>query len=323
MLSITTLLFPACPDLLLEEVTREGQTLFLTVRSSQSRGVCPDCAQESIKVHRRYTRSLADVSLMEYAVVLRVQVRRFFCSNAACARKTFAEPFAGLAVAHARRTNRQASRLRAIAKELGGRPAARESENVLMPVSRHTMLRLLRRFPVPDAPPPLVLGVDDWSIRKGRTYATILVDLQRHRNEIIRGLCASLEAGQPIPSEPDLCQMYSVSRTTVRKALDQLTQEGLLYRIQGKGTFVAPPKLHRRFVNQHVGFHEDMLSHDVEVRTRILEQVIIPASKLVAPQLQIVVGSPVVKLVRVCSIDGDPILISTIYLPYRMLGWQA
>src|SRR5258706_1337756 len=47
--------------------------------------------------------------------------------------------------------------------------------------SLHTMLRLLRCFPVPDAPPPLVLGVDDWSIRKGQTYGTILVDLQRHR----------------------------------------------------------------------------------------------------------------------------------------------
>ena len=118
---------------------------------------------------------------MEYAAVLRVQVRRFFCSNPACARTTEASPFADHAVAHARRTNRQASRLRAIAKELGGRPAARESENVQTPVSRHTMLRLVRRFPVPDAPPPLVLGVDDWAIRKGQTSSTILVDLQRHR----------------------------------------------------------------------------------------------------------------------------------------------
>ncbi|HEX6553574.1 MAG TPA: ISL3 family transposase, partial [Ktedonobacteraceae bacterium] len=181
MLPLTTLLFPSCPDLLLEEITCEGQILFATVRSSRRVVACPDCAQESVKIHSRYTRILADVSLMDYAVRLRVQVRRFFCSNAACARTTFAEPFPDLAVAHARRTNRQASRLHAIAKELGGRPAARESENVLMPVSRHTMLRLLRRFPVPDAPPPLVLGVDDWSIRKGRTYATVLVDLQRHR----------------------------------------------------------------------------------------------------------------------------------------------
>jgi len=117
---------------------------------------------------------------MDYAVRLRVQVRRFFCSNAACARKTFAEPFVDLAVAHARRTHRQASRLSAIAKELGGRPAARESQNVQMPVSRHTLLRLLRRAPIPAAPPPRVLGVDDWSIRKGQTYGTLLVDLERH-----------------------------------------------------------------------------------------------------------------------------------------------
>src|SRR2546425_4764744 len=158
MLPITTLLFPACPDLLLEEITREGQTLFLTVRCSKKAMACPVCAQESMKVHSRYSRTLADVSLMDYAVVLRVQVRRFFCSNPACARKTFAEPFPDFAVAYARRTNRQASRLRAIAKELGGRPAARESENVLMPVSRHTMLRLLRRAPLPDALPPRVLG---------------------------------------------------------------------------------------------------------------------------------------------------------------------
>ena len=176
MLSITTLVFPSCPDLLLEEITCEGQTLFLTVRSSKEAVACPTCAKVAAKVHSRYSCTLADVSLMDYAVRLRVQVRRFFCLNPACARITFAEPFSDLTVAHARRTTRQASRLRAIAKELGGRPAARESENVLMPVSRHTLLRLLRRAPIPAAPAPRVLGVDDWSIRKGRTYGTILVE---------------------------------------------------------------------------------------------------------------------------------------------------
>src|SRR5947209_4935486 len=105
MLSITTLLFPTCPDLLLEEITREDQTLFLTVRSSKKAMTCPDWTQESMKVHSRYPRMLADVSLMDSAVVLRVQVRRFFCSNPACARKTFAEPFPDFAVAYARRTN--------------------------------------------------------------------------------------------------------------------------------------------------------------------------------------------------------------------------
>ena len=181
MLSITSLLFPSCPDLRLEEITCEGQTLFLTVRSSKKAVACSLCEKVAVKVHSRYIRTLADLSLMEYAVRLRVQVRRFFCSNPACARKTFAEPYADLAVAHARRTSRQASRLSDIAKELGARPAARESANVQMPVSFHTLLRLLRRSPVPDAPLPRVLGVDDWSIRKGQTYGTILVDLERHR----------------------------------------------------------------------------------------------------------------------------------------------
>ena len=95
---------------------------------------------------------------MEYAVRLRVQVRRFFCCNPACPRKTEASSFADLAVARARRTNRQARRLSSIAKELGGRPAVRESQNVQMPVSRHTLLRLLRRSPVPEAPTPRVQG---------------------------------------------------------------------------------------------------------------------------------------------------------------------
>src|SRR5215475_4515676 len=110
--------------------------------------------------------------------------------------------------------------------------------------------------------------------------------------EILRDLCTSLEPGQIVPSELELCQMYAVSRTTVRKALDHLRQEGLLYRIQGKGTFVSPPKLRERFVHQSVGFYEDLVSRGVEVRTQIVEQAVIPASKLVAPRLQLAIGSP-------------------------------
>src|SRR5438270_6198519 len=98
--------------------------------------------------------------------------------------------------------------------------------------------------------------------------------------EIIREQYASWEAGQPIPSELELCQMYSVSRTTVRKALDQLVQEGLLYRIPGKGTFVASPKLRERFVHQVAGIYDDMASRGIIIRTQVLEQVVIPANKV-------------------------------------------
>jgi hypothetical protein len=93
-----------------------------------------------------------------------------------CGRKTCAESFPDLAQARARRTHRQISRLSAIAKELGGRPGTRESANACMPVSRHTLLRLLRRASIVAASPRRVLGVDDWAVRKGQTYGTILVE---------------------------------------------------------------------------------------------------------------------------------------------------
>src|SRR5205809_2964886 len=93
MIPITPLLFPSCPDLLLEEVTSESQTIFLTVSSSKQAVACPNCAQVSTKVHSRYTRTLADVSLMDYAVRLHVHVRRFFCSNPFWGCKSLADWF--------------------------------------------------------------------------------------------------------------------------------------------------------------------------------------------------------------------------------------
>src|SRR5260221_1333891 len=90
--------------------------------------------------------------------------------------------------------------------------------------------------------------------------------------KIIREQCAAAEPGQLIPTEQEMCQMYSVSRTTVRKALDHLTQEGVLYRIQGKGTFIARPKLRERFVQQAVGIYEDMAVRGVFLCTRDLAQ---------------------------------------------------
>jgi GntR family transcriptional regulator len=135
--------------------------------------------------------------------------------------------------------------------------------------------------------------------------------------EIIREQCAGAEPGQLLPTEQEMCQMYSVSRTTVRKALDHLVQEGMLYRLQGKGTFIAQPKLRERFVQQAVGIYEDMVGRGLSLRTEVLEQSIVQASKKVASELMLVAGNPVIKIVRLRYLDDEPLLLSTSFHPYR------
>jgi len=126
------------------------------------------------------------------------------------------------------------------------------------------------------------------------------------------------QPGQKIPSEAELCEAFGVSRTVVRQALNELVNEGLLYRRKGKGTFVAKPKIAESLVQSLTGFYEDMVARGLTPVTQVLEQKLIPASKKVAGMLNLKEGDLVIKIDRLRSVNNEPILIVTTFIPYQI-----
>jgi transposase len=166
---------PATPPLHLDTWHLDDPTTQLTlqVTSMQALVHCPVCRFPTRRMHSRYIRTVADLPWGPWRVVLQLRVRKFFCTNGRCTRRIFNERLAPLVAPWARRTQRLAQWLVHIAVALAGTAGARLSRGLGLAVSRNTLLRLLRRVPLPNVPTPQVLGIDDWAVRKGRTYGTI------------------------------------------------------------------------------------------------------------------------------------------------------
>jgi len=153
----------------------------LRVQSTQTRAPCPLCATPARRIHSDYGRTLADLPWAQYRVCLQLRVRKWFCRNRACPRRIFTERLPTVAAPWARRTLRLAQRLVALGVALGGKAGVRLGHAWDVAVSRNTLLRGLRRRPLPILPIPRVRGVDDVALRKRHTSGTILVALERRQ----------------------------------------------------------------------------------------------------------------------------------------------
>src|SRR6266849_3784288 len=160
------------------EIVRDR--ILIAARCRGDAGMCPDCGRSSKHVHSRYERRLLDLPSQGRAVQMRVTVRRFRCADPNCRRRIFAEPL-GDAVAgrSARRTTRLEAIVHHLGIALGGRPAAALARRLMLPVSKDTLLRAVRRHAAADSSPLHVIGIDDWAWKRGQRYGTIICDLER------------------------------------------------------------------------------------------------------------------------------------------------
>jgi transposase len=174
-------LLPHLGSLVIETVTDRGAGVVVDARLRDDEAACPRCGQPSGRVHSRYRRWLVDAPIAGRPVELRLRVRRLFCDNAGCAAVTFAEQPVALTAPRARRTSLLRGMLASIAVALAGRAGARLAGRLGMPTSRDSLLRLLRGLPEVQVTALPVLGVDDFALRRGRVYGSVVVDMASGR----------------------------------------------------------------------------------------------------------------------------------------------
>lgn len=149
--------------------------------STLSQVACPCCLRAASRVHSRYMRTVADLACGGQQVRLILHVRKFFCHTSDCVRKIFTERLSPFLEPWARMTSRLSQVIETLGFSTCARAGARLGQRLGIQISRMSVLRRIMSRPTAPAGRVSVLGLDDFSFRRGRTFGTVLVDMEHHQ----------------------------------------------------------------------------------------------------------------------------------------------
>jgi len=150
--------------------------------------------------------------------------------------------------------------------------------------------------------------------QQNQLYLTI------HR-QIVEAVTAQINDGRlkphdRLPSEKELCEQWRASRSTVRKAMDQLSDRGKIFRVPGKGSFVAFPKISHQ-ASQVLSFTEKMKAQGFDVETKLLLKQVVEPDEEIATSLKLSPRDQVLKIQRLRIVKGEPMALQTSFIPLR------
>ena len=175
-----SLLLPLDDGLVIEQIDQQAYQIIISVRTTAEHAHCPRCASVSSSIHSHYLRTVADLPHAGQLVVLKLRVRRFFCRNPLCARRIFTERLAELVQPWAQMTNRLREALCALSFATSAQVGSRLAPRLGMKSSPSTLLRCQKAVPLAQPSPFTKIGLDDFAFRRGRTYGTLIVNLETH-----------------------------------------------------------------------------------------------------------------------------------------------